>query len=126
MALLKFGVKYLYNLLQRKWDFKSINSRGGTARKIRERTREEREAEKEGELKEREERRRLRRGADEEEERERDEEMRGRAADFGISRKVSAVSRRPLLGTNRFLDEARRRNCESIRRSSEKHALGLF
>jgi len=42
--------------------------------------------------------------ADEEEERERDEEMRGRATDSGISRKVSAVSRRRVLGTDRFLE----------------------
>lgn len=48
--------------------------------------------------------------ADEEEEREKDEEMRGR--DCGISRKVLAVSRRPVLGTDRFLDEPRQRNCE--------------
>lgn len=50
---------------------------------------------------------------DEEEEREKDEEMRGRAVDSGISRKVSAVSRR-VLGTDRFLDEPRQRNCESM------------
>jgi len=42
--------------------------------------------------------------ADKEEECERDEEMRGRAADSGISRKVSAVSRCRVLGTDRFLE----------------------
>lgn len=50
--------------------------------------------------------------ADEEEEREKDEEMRGR--DSGISHKVLAVSRRPVLGSDRFLDEPRQRNCESV------------
>lgn len=53
---------------------------------------------------------------EEEEEREKDEEMRGRAADSGISRKVSAVSRRRVLGTDRFLDEPRQRN-----RSAQNH-----
>jgi len=56
-------------------------------------------------------------GNDEEDERERDEEMRGRAADSGISRKVSAVLRRRVLGTDRFLDEPRQRNCESMAQS---------
>lgn len=53
--------------------------------------------------------------ADEEEEREKDEEMRGRAADSGISRKVSAVSRRSCSG-NRSIPWriARPRNCESM------------
>lgn len=45
--------------------------------------------------------------------RKKDKEMRGRAADSGISRKVSAVSRR-VLGTDRLLDEPRQRNCESM------------
>lgn len=56
--------------------------------------------------------------ADEEEQHEKDEEMRGRATDSGISRKVSAVSRRRVLGTNRFLDEPWQRNCESMAKSS--------
>jgi len=70
-------------------------------RKIRERSEEK---EDENWKKEKREERRNYGNADEEEERERDEEMRGRAADSGISRKVSAISRRRVLGTDRFLE----------------------
>lgn len=119
MPLLKF-VKFLYNLLQCKWDLKSrLDPWKGTARKIRERS-----GEKEDEKKENWKRRGTREGggggrgdcgdADEEEEREKDEEMRGRTADSGISRKVSAIPRRRVLGTDRFLDEPRQGNCESM------------
>lgn len=62
--------------------------------------------------------------ADKEEEREKDEEMRGRAADSGISRKVSAVSRRRVLGTDRFLDEPWQRNCESMAQNHCRSSYG--